>query len=127
MVAVNPVRTGYNAIADEWIGIKPGTDGLFVGALIHELLRSDRIDLDYLVHYANAHWLVIRNPGGADDGVFARDDAGKPLCWNRATNAVADAQAIDLSPTVVGNCPNSLRIAAAWLCSAATTTSEVSF
>jgi hypothetical protein len=27
VVSVNPVRTGYNAIADEWIGIKPGTDG----------------------------------------------------------------------------------------------------
>ena len=46
---------------------------LFAFALIHELLRTDRIDLDYLVRYANAHWLVIRNPGGADDGLFARD------------------------------------------------------
>ncbi len=80
IVAVNPVRTGYGAIADEWIGIRPGTDGLFAFALIHELLRSDRIDLDYLVRYANAHWLVIRNPGGADDGLFARDEAGNALC-----------------------------------------------
>ena len=39
-VSVNPIRTGYSAIADEWIGIRPGTDGLFVGALIHELLRG---------------------------------------------------------------------------------------
>ncbi len=40
VVSINPIRTGYSAIADEWIGIRPGTDGLFVGALIHELLRS---------------------------------------------------------------------------------------
>jgi anaerobic selenocysteine-containing dehydrogenase len=80
IVAVNPVRTGYGAIADEWIGIRPGTDGLFAFALIHELLRSDRIDLDYLVRYANAHWLVVRNPGGADDGLFARDVEGNALC-----------------------------------------------
>jgi anaerobic selenocysteine-containing dehydrogenase len=40
------VRTGYNAIADEWIGIKPGTDGLFVGALIHVLLQAQTVDLD---------------------------------------------------------------------------------
>ena len=40
IVAVNPVRTGYGAIADEWIGIRPGTDGLFAFALIHELLRD---------------------------------------------------------------------------------------
>jgi anaerobic selenocysteine-containing dehydrogenase len=26
-VSVNPVRTGYSAIADEWVGIRPGTDG----------------------------------------------------------------------------------------------------
>jgi anaerobic selenocysteine-containing dehydrogenase len=30
-VGVNPVRTGYNAVADEWVGVTPGTDGLFVG------------------------------------------------------------------------------------------------
>ena len=80
IVAINPVRTGYGAIADEWIGIRPGTDGLFAFALIHELLRSDRIDLEYLVRYANAHWLVVRNPGGADDGLFARDAEGNALC-----------------------------------------------
>jgi sulfite dehydrogenase (quinone) subunit SoeA len=84
IVAVNPVRTGYGAIADEWIGIRPGTDGLFAFALIHELLKSDRIDLDYLVRYANAHWLVVRNPGGADDGLFARDAEGNALCWDLA-------------------------------------------
>ena len=102
IVAVNPVRTGYGAIADEWIGIRPGTDGLFAFALIHELLRSDRIDLDYLVRYANAHWLVVRNPGGADDGLFARDADGKPLCFDRHANAAVDANAVDVSPAVVG-------------------------
>ncbi len=102
IVAINPVRTGYGAIADEWIGIRPGTDGLFAFALIHELLRADRIDLDYLVRYANAHWLVIRNPGGADDGLFARDAAGKGLCWNRTTNTAIEANTIDINPAVVG-------------------------
>ncbi|MEO6366170.1 MAG: molybdopterin oxidoreductase family protein [Luteimonas sp.] len=110
IVAVNPVRTGYGAIADEWIGIRPGTDGLFAFALIHELLKADRIDLDYLVRYANAHWLVIRNPGGPDDGLFARDANGNPLCWDRdgsvhanaARGAEAPAGSIDVSPAVVG-------------------------
>ena len=26
-ISINPVRTGYSAIADEWVPIKPGTDG----------------------------------------------------------------------------------------------------
>jgi anaerobic selenocysteine-containing dehydrogenase len=102
IVAVNPVCSGYGAIADEWIGIRPGTDGLFAFALAHELLRMDRIDLDYLVRYANAHWLVIDNSGGADDGLFARDADGNALCWNTQVNAATGANAIDIAPAVVG-------------------------
>lgn len=103
IVAVNPVRSGYGAIADEWIGIRPGTDGLFAFALIHELLKADRIDLDYLVRYTNAHWLVVRNPGGADDGLFARDPEGHALCAT-ADGGFARADAVDIAPRVVGQC-----------------------
>ncbi|KFN44045.1 molybdopterin oxidoreductase family protein [Arenimonas oryziterrae] len=97
IVAVNPVRTGYGAIADEWVGIRPGTDGLFAFALIHELLKADRIDLDYLVRYTNAHWLVVQNPGGADDGLFARDADGQALCAVRG-DATASPHPRPLSP-----------------------------
>ena len=48
-VSLNPIRTGYSAIADEWIGIRPGTDGKFILALVHELLKADKIDLDYIL------------------------------------------------------------------------------
>lgn len=46
VVSVNPIRTGYNAVADDWLGITPGTDGLLILALVHELLVAGRIDLD---------------------------------------------------------------------------------
>lgn len=101
-VSVNPVRTGYSAIADEWVGIRPGTDGLLVMALIHELLRTDRVDLDFLVRYTNATWLVVRNPGGADDGLFARDAEGRPLAWDRVAGAPADAATAGMEPAIVG-------------------------
>jgi anaerobic selenocysteine-containing dehydrogenase len=102
IVAVNPVRTGYGAVADEWIGIRPGTDGLFAFALIHELLRMDRIDLDYLVRYTNAHWLVRAAPGEASDGLFVRDSEGRALCWDRASGAPGLAESASVSPVVVG-------------------------
>ena len=103
-VSLNPVQTGYSALADEFLAIRPGTDGLFVLALVHELLRTDRIDLDFLASYSNAIWLVIDNPGGADDGLFARDADGKPLAWDRATDAPIDAShATALRPGVVGD------------------------
>ncbi len=101
-VSVNPVKTGYSAIADEWLGIKPGTDGAFVMALIHELLHADKIDLDYLVRYTNAPWLVIRDPGAPDDGLFARDGDGAPLCWDQNTGQIADARLAGVAPRLVG-------------------------
>jgi anaerobic selenocysteine-containing dehydrogenase len=88
IVSVNPVRTGYSAIADEWLPIRPGTDGLFVLALVHELLRSGRIDAPYLARFTNAAWLVIDDPDAVDHGLFARDGAGRPLVRDRIDGRV---------------------------------------
>ena len=101
-VSVNPVRTGYSAIADEWVGIKPGTDGLFVAALIHELIKADKVDFDYLIRHTNAPWLVIRDPGAEDDGLFLRDDDGNPCVFDKTTGRPAAAEAADLSPALAG-------------------------
>ena len=95
-VSVNPVKTGYSAIADEWVGIRPGSDGLFVLSIIHQLLKARRVDLEYLVRYTNAHWLVIKAPGTAGDGLFARDADGAPLCFDKTTAAVANALSADV-------------------------------
>ena len=100
IVAINPVRTGYAAIADEWVGIRPGTDGLLIGALIGELLRHDWIDFDYLVRYTNAHHLVVHDPGAADDGLIARDAQGCALC--ATPDGLREADAIGIAPRVVG-------------------------
>jgi sulfite dehydrogenase (quinone) subunit SoeA len=101
-VSVNPVQTGYSAIADEWLGIVPGTDGLLVGGLIHELLRAGKIDVDYLLRYTNAAWLVVQDPGGAQDGLFARGSEGRPLCWDRAAGAPAWAHDTEARPALKG-------------------------
>ncbi len=82
-VSVNPVRTGYSAIADEWVPIRPGTDGLLALAIVHELLNNDWIDQEYLTRYTNSPWLVIDAPGTSQDGLFLRDAEGKPLVWDQ--------------------------------------------
>ena len=101
-VSVNPVRTGYSAIADEWVGIRPGTDGLFVAALIHELMKAGQIDLDFLVRYTNAPWLVISNPGMADHGLIARDGDGNPLAWDKNAGQAVNAMSTDFVPSLSG-------------------------
>ena len=102
IVSVNPCRTGYNAIADDWIGIRPGTDGLFVLAIVHELLKAGRIDLDYLIRYTNAPCLVIEEPGASDDGLLLRDERGQLLAWDRNAAAAAAASSAGIAPALTG-------------------------
>ncbi|WP_049643761.1 molybdopterin oxidoreductase family protein [Candidatus Rhodobacter oscarellae] len=101
VIGVNPIRTGYNAIADEWVGITPGTDGLFILALVHELLRAGKIDVNYLARYTNAGVLVNCNEEDPDFGLFLRDDQGCALVIDRATGKPAPAEAAipDLAAT----------------------------
>jgi sulfite dehydrogenase (quinone) subunit SoeA len=107
IVSVNPVRTGYSAIADEWIGIRPGTDGLFVGALIHELLRTeDRSRLPAALHQrALAGVRESRRRPMTGCSRATRD--GKPLAWDRA-RARSPGAPPDGRPKLVGrasSCP----------------------
>ena len=102
VVGVNPVRTGYNAIADEWVGITPGTDGLFILSLIHELLKQGRVDVDYLLRYTNAAWLVIDNPDGSDHGLFVRNRNGDPMVIERTTGKQVSANKKNVKPHLKG-------------------------
>ncbi|MGH6907017.1 MAG: molybdopterin oxidoreductase family protein [Aestuariivirga sp.] len=102
IVSLNPIRTGYSAIADEWIGIRPGTDGLFVGALIHELLSAQKIDGEYLLRYTNAPWLVIESVGTGGDGLFARNAQGSALVWDAHSGTPMPALSPDAEPKLMG-------------------------
>ena len=85
IIGVNPIRSGYNAIADEWVGITPGTDGLFILSMIHELLKAGKVDVDYLRRYTNLPQLVNTVEGSPEFGLILRDADGKPQVLDRAT------------------------------------------
>ena len=89
-VAVNPVRTGYQAVADEWVPVRPGTDGMLALSMCHVLLSRDLIDWDYLGRYTNAPFLVVNTPGQAGDGLIARDSDGNPLVWDSQQKCLAN-------------------------------------
>lgn len=103
VIGVNPIRTGYNAVADEWVGITPGTDGLFILSLIHVLMKAGKIDLDYLAQYTNAPCLVIENPGQADHGLLLKNDDGKALVIDRATGALTPFDHRGVRPDLSGS------------------------
>ncbi|MEL6618716.1 MAG: molybdopterin oxidoreductase family protein [Pseudomonadota bacterium] len=85
VVGVNPIRTGYNAVADDWYGITPGTDGLLILALVHCLMNAGKIDANYLAQYTNAPCLVNGDEKSPEFGLLLRDDDGKELVIDRTT------------------------------------------
>ena len=99
-VGVNPVRTGYQAIADEWIAIRPGTDALFALSMVHVLLKHEQFDWDFLVRYTNSPWLVVNTPGQKGDGLFARDANGNPLAYDLEANGFVDATQAGIKPAL---------------------------
>ena len=75
-IAINPVRTGYAAIADEWVPIKPGTDGALLLAIIHEIVRLGLYDRAFLARYTNAGQLVNVDEASDQFGLMARNEDG---------------------------------------------------
>ncbi|MFV1490807.1 molybdopterin oxidoreductase family protein [Phaeobacter sp. JH18-32] len=103
VIGVNPIRSGYNAVADDWVGITPGTDGLFILSLVHVLMKAGKIDLDYLGQFTNAPVLVNQDPASPDYGLFLRDDHGAPLVINRTTGKLAPFDMRGVRPDLGGS------------------------
>ena len=102
IVGVNPVRTGYNAVADDWFGIAPGTDGLFILAVVHCLLKAGKIDLAYLRDYTDAPVLIDAREGSPTRGLALRDDDGRALVWCRRERRPRRFDAPDVDPDLNG-------------------------
>ncbi|HUW28055.1 MAG TPA: molybdopterin oxidoreductase family protein [Sulfuriferula sp.] len=102
-VSVNPVRTGYSAIADEWIPIKPGMDGLLALSVVHVLLSRELFDWEFLIRYTNCAWLVVDTPGQQGNGLFLRDEAGNPLVWDMEKETFVNGLGKDVAPALFGD------------------------
>ena len=96
VIGVNPIRTGYNAIADDWLGITPGTDGLLILSLIHCLLVAGKVDLDYLAQFTNAP-LLVNETDGPDKGLILKNAESQPFVIDKRTGAPApwDGKAVE--------------------------------
>ncbi len=110
-IAINPVRTGYAAIADEWVPIKPGTDGAFFMAVIHELIKTGLYDRDFLVRYTNSPDLVNQDEDSEEYGMFSRfytpEEEGcfepqNKLWWDREVDKAVSNHTPGVEPFLMG-------------------------
>ncbi len=106
VIGVNPIRTGYNAIADEWVGITPGTDGLLILSLIHLLMSAGKVDFEYLAQFTNAACLVNSDPDSPDFGLILRDEQGRELVMDRKEKRPRCFDKPDVEPDLVNGWRN---------------------
>ena len=110
-ISINPVRTGYSAIADEWVPIKPGTDGALLLALIHELIARGLYDHEFVARYTNAGQLVNQDAESDAFGLFVEDGASDPvnpmypqnkLWWDRLSDRPVATHSEGAEPCLQG-------------------------
>ena len=111
-ISVNPVRTGYSAIADEWVPIKPGTDGALFLALINEIINQGLFDREFLVRYSNAAQLVNMDERSDEFGMLVRTeipeeegcfDPQNKLWWDRHTDKAVITHREGADPRLMGS------------------------
>ncbi len=111
-VAINPVRSGYASIADEWVPIKPGTDAAFLLAVIHELIKQGLYDREFLVRYTNGANLVNMDKNSAEFGMFVRfeipEEEGcfepqNKMWWDREQNCAVATHTEGVDPYLMGD------------------------
>ncbi len=111
-ISINPIRTGYSAVADEWVPIKPGTDGALLLAIIRELIHQGLYDRDFLIKYTNAAELVVDDPRRDDHGLFRRFemhvdegcfDPENKLWWDRELDREISTHTPGTDPRLLGN------------------------
>ena len=79
VIHVDPHFSRTSACATTFVPIRTGTDIVFLGALISQVLEQERWFKDYVLHYTNASTII--NEGYVDasdnDGIFSGFDVAK--------------------------------------------------
>jgi len=111
LIAINPIRSGYAAVADEWIPIKPGTDGALILAINREIIEQGLYDRDFVVHYTNGPELVNMDRDSTEEGMFVRFevpeeegcfDPQNKLWWDRELNKPISSHTEGADPYLTG-------------------------
>ena len=73
VIHVDPRYSRTSAMADYWLPLRPGSDIIFLGALINYVLDHEKYFREYVVHYTNASTLLREDFRDTEDlgGIFS--------------------------------------------------------
>mgnify|MGYP005632419383 CR=1 FL=1 len=93
LVVIDPFCTNPAAKADQWIPIKPGTDGAMALAMLNIMVNEfGTYDAEFLIKRTNGIYLV------QPDGHYLRHaDSKKPMVWDQGAAVAKPFDADDIS------------------------------
>lgn len=104
LVVIDPVFTTTASKADEYVGLRPGTDGALALGMMYVIMKEGLHDEDFIRAYTVGTFLVR-----GDNSRFLRESdvvpggsANKYMVWNTRTNGARPSDAPEVSPSLGG-------------------------
>ena len=86
LVVVDPRRVGFAAKADQWLRVRPGSDGALALGIAGVMIEEDLFDRDFVRDWSNGPFLVREDNGrllsGAD--LDQGGDSASRVAWDNA-------------------------------------------
>lgn len=87
VIHVDPRFNRTSAMADIWVPLRPGSDIIFLGAMIHHVLENELYFKEYIQHYTNAPFILredfkdTEELGGVFSGWDEEEKEYDPTSW----------------------------------------------
>ncbi len=97
VIHVDPRFSRTSAMADYWLPLRPGSDIIFLGALINYTLHHEKYFREYVVHYTNAPTILredfrdTEELGGIFSGWSVEEKQYDPTTWLYEGSPVKDS------------------------------------
>ena len=104
LVVIDPRYTVTASKADEYIGLKPGTDAALALGLMKVIIENEWHDKEVIVKHTVGPYLVRKDNGkflrGSDIGTT--DSAGDYVIWDTLSNSAKCSKTDDIAPAING-------------------------
>ncbi len=100
LICIDPTRSETAGWCDDWISVRPGTDGALALAMARWMIQEDQIDHDFVLNHSDMPFLVKTNCGGLlRERDLVEGGSESPLVWCAKAEAAVAADAAQ-SPTL---------------------------
>lgn len=101
LICIDPTNSETAALCDEWVSIRPGSDGALAWAIANQIISHKRYDSEFLINHTDMPYLInIANNDYLREKDLIPEGSENPLVWCEQSNAPVTLEQAK-SPTLV--------------------------